>query len=136
MTYVSILQSRNEKKMLYMGVTSNLRQRMKAHPGYALMKRVDHGAFMDAQEAILREKTLSAHFKTSSSPSMSSPTRSGIGLEGRLQRGSNSSLDSRFRGNDTVVLKRTLNQFGASYRNLLKRIRNSRLGVLTGGGAG
>ena len=80
--------------MLYIGMTSNLRQRMKAHNDgqtrtthrYAPMKLVYYEAFMDAQDALEREKTLK--------------------------------------------------QFGASYRNLLKRIQSSRLGVLTGGGAG
>ncbi len=94
MTYVYVLQSIRDKKWLYVGVTSDLRRRMKAHLDglsrttrrYGPMRLVYYEAFQDAEDAEDREE----------------------------------------------VLK----QFGGSYRELLRRIRRSRLVVLTHGGAG
>ena len=37
---------------------------------------------------------------------------------------------------DAAQREKSLKQFGGSYRNLLKRVQRSRLGVLTHGGAG
>ena len=94
MTYIYLLQSVRDRKWLYIGVSPDLRRRMKAHlDGLSRTTRrfepfrlVYYEAFQDADDARQREK----------------------------------------------VLK----QFGGSYRQLLRRIRRSRLVVLTGAGAG
>ena len=94
MTYVYVFQSMRDKKMLYIGFTSNLRHRVKAHQDglsrttrrYRPMRLVYYEAFQDVEDGRAREK----------------------------------------------VLK----QFGGAYRELLRRIRRSRLVVLLPGGAG
>ena len=94
MTYVYVLQSLRGKRRLYIGVTSDLRRRMKAHQDglsrttrrYRPLRLVYYEAFQDADDAREKEE----------------------------------------------ILKR----FGGSYRQLLRRIRRSRLVVLTQGGAG
>ena len=94
MVSMYVLQGLTEKRRLYLGLTSDLRQRVKAHAHglsrttrrYHPMRLVYYEAYHDLADATEREATLK--------------------------------------------------QFGGSYRNLLRRIRRSRLGVLTHGGAG
>ena len=94
MSYVYVLQSQRGEDPLYIGVTSDLRRRVKAHKEglsrttrrYGPVRLVYYEAYQDGEDARERE--------------------------------------------------RMLKQFGGSYRELLKRIRRSRLVVLTSGGAG
>ena len=66
MTYAYILQSVQDKKTVYIGSTTDLRQRVKAHQGggsrtmerYFPMRLVYYEAFKDAQEARDRDQGL------------------------------------------------------------------------------